>query len=454
MSRLGSGRTVCAFRERSLEARIATRVPLGVYLVFALCLVLLVPPFEAPDEPSHVEYATFIATRGELPNQLDPARRVGGQGHQAPLAYVVMAGLLRVTMPDGVLPFRLAANRAHAWHGGPGGIEQPLFDHAAAAFDWPRARVVFYGLRLLSVTYGLLTLIVLGRTVAAMGADEPTRFFAVLLAATLPQFVFVSSYVTADGLLILLATLTAHELVRVARAPERTGPWVGLGMAMGGALLVKKTALFLLPGVGLTLVALVLARRARLGAVVRGGAVMACALVAVSGWLFVRNTIVYGDPLGSAMERATLGSLMLPRSPWDPYFRHDFPRTLAASFVGVLGWMNVWLPPFVYWLYGALGGLAAIGIVVRRRHPWTLLAATFAALCLFGIAVFNLTFPQPQGRYLFAALPFLAFLAATGLRVVIGRLGLPPWPTAAALLAVLVSVDVITVSTVRQFFAQ
>jgi 4-amino-4-deoxy-L-arabinose transferase-like glycosyltransferase len=453
VSSSGDGAGICASGGRSLEARIATRVLLLVYVVFALCLVFLVPPYEAPDEPSHVHYATFIATRGELPNQLDPARRVEGQGHQGPLAYIVMAGLLRLAMPDGDLPVRIAPNRAHAWNGGTA-LEVPLFDPTRPAFASDRERAMFYGLRLLSVLYGLLTLVVLERTVRMMGADATTAFVAVLLPATLPQFVYVSAYVTADGLLILLATLTAHEVVRVARAPDRLGPYVGLGIALGAALLVKKTALFLLPGVGLTLLALVATGRARFGDVVRHAAVMAGAAVAVSGGLFVRNTVVYGDPLGSGMERATLSTLMQPRSLWDPYFADYFPRILSASFVGLLGWVNVWLPAPVYWLYAVLGGLAAIGVVVRRGDPWVRLAATFAALCFLGIVVFNLTFPQPQGRYLFAALPFLAFLVAIGLRVVTDRLSLPPWPTAVGLLATMVSVDVITVGTVRQFFAR
>lgn len=442
---------VCAPSGPSLEARIATRVVLLVYVVFALCLVFLVPPYEAPDEPSHVHYATFIATRGELPNQLVAARRVEGQGHQGPLAYVVMAGLLRLGMPGGDLPVRIAPNRAHAWHGG-GTLEAPLFDPMLPAFASSRERIMFYGLRLLSVLYGLLTLVVLERTVRLMGADVPAAFVAVLLAATLPQFVFVSAYVTADGLLILLSTLTAHEIVRVARVPDRLDAWVGLGVALGAALLVKKTALFLVPGIGVMLLALVATGRARLGHVIRRGTALAGVAIAVCGWLFVRNTVIYGDPLGSAMERATLATLMHPRSLWDPYFADYFPRMLSASFVGLLGWVNVWLPAPVYGFYVLLGGLAAIGVVMRRRDPWTRLAATFAALCLLGIVVFNLTFPQPQGRYLFAALPFLAFLAAVGLRAVTGRLGLPPWPTAVGLFAVLVSVDVITVVTVRRFF--
>lgn len=414
-----------------------------------MTLAFLVPPFEAPDENGHLGYASFLATRGELPNQLDPdpARRVDGQGHQPPLAYAVMAGVLRVLGSDGALTTRLRVNPTHAWHGGPGGEQHPLFRHDAPLFTAEQARA-FYALRLLSVVYGVLTLVVVARFMTLVTDDEPTRVLAVLLAATLPQLVFVTSYATADALLILLSTVTALQLARAVATPERWQPWVLLGVALAGALLVKKTALFLMPGIALVVGAMVLARRLPLGACLRGGALVAAVVVVVAGWLFVRNHVVYGDPLGSAMEQRTLQTLMVPRPLSDPYFREDLPRLLGASFVGVLGWMNVWLPAPVYWLYGGLAVIAAAGVLRRLREPWTLVALTFAGLCLLGIVVFNMTFPQPQGRYLFAALPFLAYLAAAGLRTWMRR----PWPAIAALAVALVLVDVTTVVTVIRFF--
>jgi Predicted membrane protein (DUF2142) len=431
-------------------ARTATAVVLALYLVFALGLAVLVPPFEAPDEPSHIAYATFIATRGELPNQLDPARKVDGQGHQGPLAYAVMAVVLRL-VTGGPLPLHLAVNPTHAWHGGGGGIEVPMFRHDRAAFDGVRNWVAFYLLRILSIAFGFATLLVIVPTVALMTDDEPTRLLAVLLPATLPQYLFVSSYVTADGLLTLLTALAAYATVRVVREPARTAGYVALGIALGAALTAKKTALFLLPGIGVTLGTLVLAGRARLAAVVRGGAVAGLIVAVIAGWLFVRNTLLYGDPLGSAMEHATLGVLYAPRPITDPFFRDVFPRMLGASFVGLLGWMNIWLPTWVYWLYALLGLAAAAGVLRRLRDPWTWIAALFAGLCLVGIVVYNLTFPQPQGRYLFAALPFVTFLAATGLRPMLS-VGRSPWHALAVLGAVLVAVDVSTLVSVWSFF--
>ncbi len=410
------------------------------------------PPFEAPDEPAHLRYALFIAERGELPNQLDPARRVDGQGHQGPLHYALMAAVIRAVAGDEGLRFQLRVNPAHTWHGGSAGVEVPFFIHDGSPFATDRDRALFYGLRLLSVGLGLASLLVVARTVALLTDDAATRFLAVLLPATLPQFAFVSSYVTADNLIIFLAAVTVHALVRVVRSPERLRPYAGLGAALGLALLVKKTALFLGPGIALVLAALVAMRRASPRSVVRGAALAFAIVLLVAGGLFVRSQLLYGELLGDAMERATMPWLVSPRSLGDPYFRDLFPRLFSASFVGLLGWMNVWLSPWVYWFYGALGVVVAIGVLLRLRDPWTLVAGLFVALCLAGVIVYNMTFPQPQGRYLFAALPFVAYLAAGGLATVLHRTGVAPWPAIAVLAAVLVAVDVQTLTTVAWFF--
>ncbi|HEV7735666.1 MAG TPA: hypothetical protein VGR62_26060 [Candidatus Binatia bacterium] len=182
--------------------------------------------------------------------------------------------------------------------------------------------------------------------------------------------------------------------------------------------------------------------------------VLVLVMPAVAGWLFLRNARLYGDLLGSAMERSTLASLTLPRRLDDSYVRGEFPRLLGSSFVGVLGWINVWRPSPVYWLYAGLGVAIVAGVVPRLRDPFVVMAGGFVALCLAGVVVFNMTFPQPQGRYLFAAPPFLALLTATGLHETLQRLGLPPWPAAGTLWVILLAVDVVVLQTVRTVFAR
>jgi hypothetical protein len=105
----------------------------AIGVVFAAVFTVLLPPLEAPDEPAHLAYANFIAARGELPNQYDPERAVYGQGHQAPLYYVVASVLVRAVTDDGQVTVEKAPNAAHQWHGG-SRLDVPLFVEAGPAF--------------------------------------------------------------------------------------------------------------------------------------------------------------------------------------------------------------------------------------------------------------------------------------------------------------------------------
>lgn len=103
-----------------------------------------------------------------------------------------------------------------------------------------------------------------------------------------------------------------------------------------------------------------------------------------------------------------------------PYFETIFPSVLARSFVGVFGAMNVYLPE---WLYKICALMAVIGVLgfflsVMRRAVDKRVAIVLIVLPLLSIGAtvqLNLTFTQPQGRYLFPALTAFMVLIAIGL---------------------------------------
>jgi hypothetical protein len=81
-------------------------------------------------------------------------------------------------------------------------------------------------------------------------------------------------------------------------------------------------------------------------------------------------------------------------------------------------------------------------------------AAVFLVSCFGGIIVYNLTYSQPQGRFLFPVLSLVGVLFAVGVREL-----LRPVPRAApALLACLtgafVAIDVLSLLTVVQFYGR
>jgi hypothetical protein len=49
---------------------------LTLFLIFAILMVFIIPPGEAPDEPAHIYYVNFVANYGELPNQYDHDKRI------------------------------------------------------------------------------------------------------------------------------------------------------------------------------------------------------------------------------------------------------------------------------------------------------------------------------------------------------------------------------------------
>lgn len=284
-----------------------------------------------------------------------------------------------------------------------------------------------------------------------------------VFVATLPQFLFVSATIGNDALTGLLVTVCLLLALSLLDGRLRGRSYLLLGVCLGLALLTKKTALFLLPGLALLLGYAAAARpdgRQRARAAAWTAALLAT-LALVSGWYFLRSQALYGDPLGTAMEKATLGALVQEKSLDSPYFGGPFRRELWESFFGKFGWMQAALPPGVYAFYALLlaaGGAGALVAVAARRFPAlpALFAAGFILSCFGGVVVYNLTYSQPQGRFLFPVLSLLAVLLAAGLRELLGRLPLPGLGAAllVALVAALVAVDALALQTLWQFYAR
>jgi Dolichyl-phosphate-mannose-protein mannosyltransferase len=397
------------------------------FVAFAGLLAVLVPPFEGPDEYAHVEYITFVARTGRIPNQYDQASKVPWEGHQPPLYYFLAAGVVRIVKPDGI-NFSRHGNPKHFWSGGPSG-DVPVHSHAFHdPFPTAADSVAFYGLRLLSVIFGVGTLLCVLALSRRLIPDPRWALVPMLMVATLAQFAAMSAAVSNDPLLCFLASALVLALFA-----DRG--FIICGTLLGLALLTKKSALCLVPIVA------VASWRSLFPA------------VAIAGWYFVRNRVLYGDWLGSAMEEATMPGFAIHRTLLDTYFVTAFPKLLGASTVGLTGYMSVWLPDWVYSFYGTLAFASVVGLCFRR---WSLKMALLLATCLFafgGLVFYNLTFSQPQGRLLFCALGPLSILLALGLQSYTSLIPrLLRRPCAVALVGLLLAIDVSDAVTVRTFY--
>lgn len=408
-------------RSRSGGGTLSTLATLAVLWVIGIAGMVLaagyalgVPPWNAPDEPAHYNYVRHLATTGQLPElkpgdwnaelleRLKSARFPKGQSvdsiayesHQPPAFYLLASPLHKAT------------------------ARLPLEEQVAA-------------LRLLSVALSGATVVLAFLVVRAIFPQELSLQLAVAgFVAFLPMRSAIAGSVSNDALAELVATLLLLTMVQILRTGFRKGQALLLGFLLGLALLTKMTLYGYLPLA--LLVALLSPSQGKNGNSSRLrllGLTLAVALL-ISGWWFVRNALVYGGTDLFGLQRHDQVVTGQPRlEQLDGAALSYFGSTLFKSFWGQFGWMGILIDERLYFVLGLLSALAAFGLVLflgrvvlgkgaLSPHQKASLAAMGLALAVVvaQLVLYNLTFIQAQGRYLYPALLPIALFFLLGLR--------------------------------------
>ncbi len=410
----------------------------GSWPVFILLLVILAfqvalgagyavgtPAWEAPDEPAHYNYIRFVAENAAFPviqtgdydaaelERLKAARfpasmSVDGvryENHQPPLYYVLVA---------------------------------PLFKASAGL---PVAQQVVV-LRLASVLLGALVLLAAYAIARVLFPANPlTALAAPAFLAVIPMHTAMSAAINNDTLSeLLLAIILLLSLLRLQdRLPARR--YVLLAGVVYGLGLLTKVTVYVGAGVyaGAELARWWMARRERPVALARQAltdgvktlAGAAAVGLALGGWWFVRNALVYGNLDILARQRHDLVVVGQPRTVWGWEALQHFAITTFHSFWAQFGWMGIPVDQRIYDGLAVLMVMAAAGLGLYmsscfpRLAPvqkWGLrLAALLFVLIFAGMAQYNLDYIQPQGRYLFPAAVAVALALSLGLEELAGR---------------------------------
>jgi hypothetical protein len=375
---------------------------LACYLLLATLYNTAIPLGEGPDESGHFAYVLFLVRQDRLPDQRKgTAGEVPGEGHQPPLAYLLMRPAAE-WLPGNTRRVVLSADPDFVWRGG----DSPAAFTRGSQEYWPWQGVplAWHLARGVSALFGLATLLcVWGLARALRPADAILALGAVALVAFNPQFLFMSGLVSNDPLLVALSALLLLVCVRcvlglplwfrplrVARYPFLRRfecsyidvPLV-LGFVLGLALITKQSALLLAPVACLAILlhsngqSVEHSRRSHTIAAIasplgRGQLLVSTRLVVslvvfglttllVAGWWYARNWQLYGDPLGLAVFKAEFST-----EPFD--WRSgaawaDGLTRLHRSLWGYFGWVTVPMPSFVYWIISSVEIVALIGLV-------------------------------------------------------------------------------------------
>ena len=397
---------------------------LGVILVVFLALCWLyatrVPKWNAPDEPAHYNYVRHLAETGTLPvlqvgdynmRELEarmsahfpdsmPVDWIRYESHQPPLYYALATPVYLATqhlsVDRRVLALRLFTS---------------LIGAAAVALTFVAARQLTPE-----------------RPAIAAGAAG--------IVAFVPMFVAISAAVENDALATAVVTGTLALLLTGLRRPG--GRWYDLavGVLVGLAFLTKVVAYVVVLLVALCYVLVEVRLRPQpggcgrraIGLMRRLGVVVGVSAL-ISGWWFVRNALVYGGLDIFGLRRHDLVVVGQPLTgAIDGEMVRRLLLTAFRSFWAQFGWMGVTVDDRIYSALGVLVVVAVAGLVwgamLAFARPGRSDAAVLVgsvglwATFLFVVAatvVYNLTYLQPQGRYLFPALMPIGYGLALGL---------------------------------------
>jgi len=380
---------------------------LVLYVVFASVHAVRTPTGatgyqDAPDEEAHITQVRVIAS-GRLPTRAMPGvdstdTRPSYEWHQPPLYYFLAAR---------ILPFGVKA------------------------------------VRFLSILIGIACIITVFRCGRIVCSDRPEiAAFAAGIAALIPGHIAITSVVNNDGLLELFFSSFLMLLCSalVDGLTVRRSLWIGVLLA--GALLTKVTALMLLP-VTIGWLVVLWTNGQKKSELVRSAFVIVVSVMALSGWWYARNALLYHEwlPLTAFNEafagttKATdviAGRVGVPVSGWPGYAALVANWTFQSFFAvystarGAQWGVPSFLPKQLYLLSGLTGITSAAGLLkifVRNRSEvgglqlqcLGLMGVT-VSLVTFSFILFTAKYFQAQGRYFYPALMPIVLFCSIGWR--------------------------------------
>ena len=323
-----------------------------------VCLALghaATPVFESQEELQHTLFVRFIKHYQTLPGPDLPF--AGYQSIQAPLYYVLAAV---ITAPIDETDFENVTSARNPYYGadigGIGSDNKNLRLHdRSQQFPFPASPTVqsVYLMRLLSVALNTATLILSYLIYRILWPDRPHLHLAALgIAGFWPAALY---YLTLAGNDVMVAFAGTLVLWLTLRQHQRGPTWqraVGLGAALGIAMLSKGNAIFLALPLG---AATIFDRRFWKFAPISVGL-----MILIAGWWYARNLVVYGELTGISLvfqhapqQRLAPGEQSFGQWLWRMGHTYD---TLWALF-------GIEIVPVADWMYRVFDVLTVLGFV-------------------------------------------------------------------------------------------
>lgn len=391
----------------------------------AMTLWAFFQPFDsAPDEAMRYQIPAFIFNYGKLPHGGDPLIRSAqwglSYGFGPQLSYIIEALFMKV--------MSIISKRDGA---------------------------LIFAARMVSVCCGTGTVwmtILMSKKLF----EKKYRMLFVSLIGLLPQFLYLSSYVNNDIMALFGSSIIVYMWICGMESGWKYKHCIGLAAGIVICTLTYYNSYgFILCSIILFFASLSIQKTAP-KEIAKRAALITVLVLALTGWYFIRNYIIYdGDILamniGSEYAEKFAVDSLKPSMRQTPYSsgqsivemfmgKSGWFAVSWRSFVGVFGYMAVYLPNWNYFFYAFIFWISAGSLLLKAwkkkagivKHVYREKAAAaksrlfhiamaVAAVIPFGLALYYSYFSdyQPQGRYLMPMLIPLMYFVTHGIRIVL-----------------------------------
>lgn len=373
-----------------------------LYVLFGVGYSLLMPIWEAPDEPAHYHLSWHLATYQEYPSY-----ELNYESNQPRAFYYFNSWILRAL--DTVDPelTRFRRPKEYVFN-----IRKP-----ERRFEWTDENYTFfwgvYLLRWLNMVIGGTALWVNWKTFRQIA--PPTLALAALaLAALTPQYLHITSSVNNDALGALTGALLLYLAIRFLKEPF---PWLGLFLVPLAVLLPLLTKLTVLPVSAALLVILVW--KWLFDFPQKRWLLYAALFVLLGAGIFY---LLFPEIVQSAFSEIQWRLFSFRKNALTEKYIKTVSSQILWTYWGKVGWLAVGLP---LWIIQLLTGLGVTGMILHiyslvrgrvRGLPLGLWLAVWLIAVFALLAVFRngLTTFATQGRLLFPAIGALSLLMVAG----------------------------------------
>jgi len=376
----------------------------SLYFFLAAGYSLLMPIWEAPDEPAHYHIAKHLARFGKY-----PSFKQNYEAYQPRPYYYFASWTIRAL--DQINP-------AFTTYALPKEYKQNIRVRERR-FDWNDSNYRFllgvYTLRWINILFGALALWFNWKAFRWIAPAKSTlQLSALALTSLTPQFLHIMSSVNNDALGTLAGAILFYLAVRVSAGSSSAITILSIALAFVLPFTTKLTVLpisaALLSLVSSKLIFKSLERRRLL---IWGGAILI-----IAGLLY----FVFPEILRSAQGEITWRLFSLRKNALTSKYITFISNQIIQTYWGYVGWLAVGLPNGVARWLTVLGATGMIFQVLRlikakSREPqlkaW-IATFTIAAFTILAVTRNGLTTGATQGRLLFPAIGALSMLMISG----------------------------------------